>query len=87
MEPMDAPISDTRNMEMGKNHCNISQVESFKSCIDDIFTKVDKVNIFGQMQTMLNCWFYNYDLNISLCWFYVFHALLINFELVSEQLW
>lgn len=54
MEPMDASISDTRNMETGKNQGNAAQVESFKSCVDDIFTKVDKVIILGQVQTISN---------------------------------
>ncbi|KAL6328319.1 hypothetical protein AAG906_034462 [Vitis piasezkii] len=43
MEPMDASISDTRNMETGKNQGNAAQVESLKSRVDDIFTKVDKL--------------------------------------------
>lgn len=54
MEPMDASISDTRNMETGKNQGNAAQVESFKSRVDDIFTKVDKVIILGQVQTISN---------------------------------
>lgn len=54
MEPMDASISDTRNMETGKNQGNAAQVESLKSRVDDIFTKVDKVIILGQVQTISN---------------------------------
>lgn len=51
---MDASISDTRNMETGKNQGNAAQVESLKSRVDDIFTKVDKVIILGQVQTISN---------------------------------
>lgn len=45
-EPMDASITNVRNVEIGKHKGNTDQVEGFKSCVDDIFTKVDKVVFF-----------------------------------------
>lgn len=48
METMDASISETMDVEMGKNPGNTVLVESFKSRVDDIFTKVDKVIILAK---------------------------------------
>lgn len=48
METMDASISETMGVEMGKNPGNTVLVESFKSRVDDIFTKVDKVIILAK---------------------------------------
>ncbi|KAJ9691766.1 hypothetical protein PVL29_013839 [Vitis rotundifolia] len=40
---MDASITNVRNVEIGKHKGNADQVEEFQSCVDDIFTKVDKL--------------------------------------------
>ena len=60
MEPMDVSISDTRNVETGNNQGNAVQVGSFESRVDDILTKVDKVLISGQVQTISIPVIYNF---------------------------
>ena len=60
MEPMDVSISDTRNVETGNNQGNAAQVGSFESRVDDILTKVDKVLISGQVQTISIPVIYNF---------------------------
>ena len=43
---MDASIQNIRNVEIRKNKVAADEVEGLKSCVDDIFKKVDKVAFF-----------------------------------------
>ena len=45
MEPISSLYPDIKDVGPGKAEGNTAEVEGFGNCVDDIFTKVDKVRL------------------------------------------